>query len=82
MKISPNEKKVLDFVLALAGFAVGLATNTGIIGPVVGLGAGYFVSDVVAEVDNGTIDPTALTAQIETIATKIVQEKALPKTPA
>ena len=79
MKVSPNAKKFLDFALAVAGFAVGLATNSGIIGPVIGLGAGYLVSDMIAEVDNGTIDPAALTSQIETIATKVVQEKVAQK---
>ncbi|MHB8603518.1 MAG: hypothetical protein ACYC9R_12865 [Nitrosotalea sp.] len=76
MKISATMKKFLDFGLAIAGFAVGLATNTGVIGPVVGLGAGYLVSDLIAEVDAGTIDTATLTTQIETIATKVVEAKA------
>jgi len=80
MKISPKEKKILDFVLALAGFGVGLATNTGIIGPTVGLAAGYFVSDLVTEVDTGAIDAATLATQIETIATKVVEAKAASST--
>ncbi|MHB8565727.1 MAG: hypothetical protein ACYC7D_05365 [Nitrososphaerales archaeon] len=79
-KVSASLKKWLDFLLAIAGFAVGLATNTGLVGPVIGLGAGYLVSDLVAEVDAGAVDPATLTAQIETIATKVVQEKAKPLT--
>ena len=76
MKVSTNIKKVLDFCLAIAGFAVGLATNTGIIGPVVGLGCGYLVSDIVSEVDAGTVDTATLTQQIETILPKILEPRS------
>ncbi|HZW58256.1 MAG TPA: hypothetical protein VFF30_18350 [Nitrososphaerales archaeon] len=78
-KVSAGRKKILDFVLAICGFALGLATNTGIVGPTVGLAGGYLVSDLIAEVDNGTVSTDTLTQQIEAVLPKVMESVAQQK---
>lgn len=70
LKLSATTKKVLDFGLSIAGLAVGAAITQGYIGGVVGLAAGYLVSDLIAEVDTGNVPVATILNQVEQVAQK------------
>ena len=73
LKISANMKKLVDFLLAVAGSGIALAVQQSYISAVVGLAAGYAVSDILSEVDNGSVSLPALAAQVDKIANDIAQ---------
>ncbi|MGI0081158.1 MAG: hypothetical protein ACRECH_16230 [Nitrososphaerales archaeon] len=74
-KLSATQKKILDFVLALAGMGVGLALQQGIIGGLTGLAGGYLVSDVISYVDTGSVQVSAIETQVADLVSKALQEE-------
>ena len=70
LKLSPNMKKLVDFALAVVGAGIALAVQQSYISAVVGLAAGYAVSDVLTYVDTGALPSIATVATQAETATK------------